>query len=143
MCHFIKHAFHRLQCVSHIGNLVTSDRIGIMEILFPASMLAIGLIIGGLFIWLTNRTKLKYEYDRARAEIDTERATLAERLSGKEEQARALREALDREVQQTNGLRAENAQALAELSALTTRLEEERKSSQEKLELLSNAEEKL
>jgi DNA recombination protein RmuC len=114
-----------------------------MEILFPASMLAIGLIIGGLFIWLTNRTKLKYEYDRARAEIDTERATLAERLSGKEEQARALREALDREVQQTNGLRAENAQALAELSALTTRLEEERKSSQEKLKLLSNAEEKL
>jgi len=114
-----------------------------MEILFPASMLAIGLIIGGLFIWLTNRTKLKYEYDRARAEIDTERATLAERLSGKEEQARALREALDREVQQTNGLRAQNAQALAELSALTTRLEEERKSSQEKLELLSNAEEKL
>jgi DNA recombination protein RmuC len=114
-----------------------------MEILFPASMLAIGLVIGGLFIWLTNRTKLKYEYDRARAEIDTERATLAERLAGKEEQARALREALDREVQQTNGLRAENAQALAELSALTTRLEEERKSSQEKLELLSNAEEKL
>jgi len=114
-----------------------------MEILFPASMLAIGLIIGGLFIWLTNRTKLKYEYDRARAEIDTERATLAERLSGKEEQVRTLREALDHEVQQTNGLRAENAQALAELSALTTRLEEERKSSHEKLELLSNAEEKL
>ena len=63
-------------------------------------MLAIGLIIGGLFIWLTNRTKLKYEYDRARAEIDTERATLAERLSGKEEQVRTLREALDHEVQQ-------------------------------------------
>jgi len=114
-----------------------------MEILFPASMLVIGLIIGGLFIWLTNRTKLKYEYDRARAEIDTERATLAERLSGKEEQARSLREALEREVQQTNGLRAENTQALAELSALTTRLEEERKSNREKLELLSNAEEKL
>jgi DNA recombination protein RmuC len=114
-----------------------------MEILFPASMLAIGLIIGGLFIWLTNRTKLKYEYDRARAEIDKERATLAERLAGKEEQVVALRQALEREQVQTNGLRAENAQALAELSALTTRLEEERKSSQEKLELLSNAEEKL
>jgi DNA recombination protein RmuC len=114
-----------------------------MEILFRASMLAIGLIIGGLFIWLTNRTKLKYEYDRARAEIDKERATLAERLAGKEEQVVALRQALEREQVQTNGLRAENAQALAELSALTTRLEEERKSSQEKLELLSNAEEKL
>jgi len=38
-----------------------------MEILFPASMLVIGLIIGGLFVWLTNRTKLRHEYDRARA----------------------------------------------------------------------------
>jgi DNA recombination protein RmuC len=114
-----------------------------MEILFPASMLAIGLIIGGLFVWLTNRTKLKHEYDRARAEVDTERATLVERLAGKEEQLRELREAFEREASQHNGLRTENAQALAEISALMTRLEEERKSSLEKMELLSNAEEKL
>jgi DNA recombination protein RmuC len=114
-----------------------------MEILFPASMLAVGLIIGGLFVWLNNRAKLKHEYDRARSEIDSERATLAERLSGKEEQLRDLRETLDREASQSRGLRAENAQALAEISALGTRLEEERKASQEKIDLLSNAEEKL
>ena len=114
-----------------------------MEILFPASMLAVGLIIGGLFVWLNNRTKLKHEYDRARSEVDSERATLAERLSGKEEQLRELRETLDREASQTRGLRAENAQALAEISALSTRLEEERKATLEKIELLSNAEEKL
>lgn len=114
-----------------------------MEILFPASMLAIGLIIGGLFVWLTNRNKLKHEYDRARAELDTERATLVERLAGKEEQLRELRHSFERVSAQSDGLRAENAQALAELSALTTRLEEERKSSLEKMELLSNAEEKL
>src|SRR5512145_1407105 len=114
-----------------------------MEILFPASMLAIGLIIGGLFVWLTTRTKLKHEYDRARAEVDTERATLVERLAGKEEQLRELREAFEREASQSDGLRTENAQALADISALMTRLEEERKSSLEKMELLSNAEEKL
>ena len=106
-------------------------------------MLAIGLIIGGLFVWLTTRTKLKHEYDRARAEVDTERATLVERLAGKEEQLRELREAFEREASQSDGLRTENAQALADISALMTRLEEERKSSLEKMELLSNAEEKL
>ena len=114
-----------------------------MEILFPAAMLAIGLIIGGLFVWLTNRTKLKHEYNRARAEVDSERATLVERLAGKDEQLRELRQSLEREASNGEGLRAENAQALAELSALTTRLEEERKSSLEKMELLSNAEDKL
>lgn len=114
-----------------------------MEILFPVAMLIIGLIIGGLFVWITNRSNLKHEYDRARAETDSERATLAERLAGKEEQLRELREALTHESAQTDGLRAENAQALAELSALTTRLDEERKSSLEKIELLNNAEEKL
>jgi DNA recombination protein RmuC len=122
---------------------MTNDRIANMEILFPASMLAIGLIIGGLFVWLTTRTKLKHEYDRARAEVDTERATLVERLAGKEEQLRELREAFEREASQSDGLRTENAQALADISALMTRLEEERKSSLEKMELLSNAEEKL
>ena len=106
-------------------------------------MFAIGLIIGGLFVWLTNRTKLKHEYDRARAEVDTERATLVERLAGKEEQLRELRDAFEREASQSDGLRTENAQALADISALMTRLEEERKSSLEKMELLSNAEEKL
>lgn len=106
-------------------------------------MLVIGLVVGGLFIWLTNRAKLKHEYARARAEADSERATLTERLVGKEEQLRELRDAYARESTQSYGLRAENAQALAELSSLTTRLEEERKAGQEKIELLTNAEEKL
>jgi len=114
-----------------------------MEILFAVSMLAVGLIVGALCVWIANRNKLKHEYDRARAETDSERATLAERLAGKEEQLRELRAALTRETSQSDGLRAENSQAIAELSALTTRLEEERKASSEKIELLNNAEEKL
>jgi DNA recombination protein RmuC len=112
-----------------------------MEIVFPASMLAVGLVVGSLSIWFLSRTKLKYEFDRGRATGDSERATLTERLAGKEDQLRELREALDRETDQSEFLRTENARTLADLSALQTRLEEERKASQEKLALLNNAEE--
>ena len=108
-----------------------------MEILFPASMLIIGLITGALVVWTTNRPKLKHEYNRARAESETERATLAERLAGREQQLRELREALDRECLQSEGLRTENAEALAELSALTTLLDQERKSNQEKIIIIA------
>jgi DNA recombination protein RmuC len=114
-----------------------------MEIVFPASMLALGLVVGTLSIWLITRTKLKYEFDRGRAAGEAERATLTERLAGKEDQLRELRDALDRETDQSEFLRTENARTLANVSALQTRLEEERKASQEKLTLLSNAEEKL
>lgn len=114
-----------------------------MEIVFPASMLAVGLIAGSLSIWFITRTKLRYEFDRGRAAGEAERATLTERLAGKEDQLRELRDALDRETDQSEFLRTENARTLANLSALQTRLEEERKASQEKLSLLSSAEEKL
>jgi DNA recombination protein RmuC len=72
-----------------------------MEIVFPVSMLVVGLAIGAVSLWFITRTKLKYEFERGRAHGETERAVLQ------------------------------------------TRLEEERKVSQEKLALLNNAETKL
>ena len=114
-----------------------------MEIVFPATMLAIGLLVGTVSLWLITRTKLKYEFDRGRAAGETERATLTERLARKEDQVRELRETLDREIAESNRLRAEAAQTLANFSALQTRLEEERRASREKVALLSSAEEKL
>ena len=103
-----------------------------MEIVFPVSMLAIGLVVGTVSLWFITRTKLKYEFDRGRAEGETERATLIERLAGK-----------DSQLQEFAQLRLEHGQTLGSLSALQTRLEEERKASQEKLTLLNNAESKL
>ena len=114
-----------------------------MEFVFPAAMLALGLLVGTVSLWLVTRTKLKYEFQRGRAAAETERATLTERLARKEDQVRELREALDRERDQGHRLRTEAAETLANFSVLQTRLEEERKASQEKLALLSNAEEKL
>jgi len=72
-----------------------------MEIVFPVSMLVLGLSIGAFSVWLITRTKLKYEFERGRTYGETERAVLQ------------------------------------------TRLEEERRTSQEKLTLINNAESKL
>src|SRR5687768_12406739 len=114
-----------------------------MEVLLPATMLALGFVVGSISIWVFTRSKLRYEFERGRAEADTERATLIERLNGKEVQLRDLNEALDRERDESERLRGENAGNLANLLALQTRLEDERRASQEKLALLSSAEEKL
>jgi DNA recombination protein RmuC len=51
-----------------------------MEIVFPVSMLALGLSIGAFSVWLISRTKLKYEFDRGRTHGETERAVLQTRL---------------------------------------------------------------
>ena len=114
-----------------------------MEVLLPASMLVLGFVVGAFSLWLISRTKLRYEFERGRAEGDTERATLIERLSGKEGQLLDVQQALDREKDESERLRGENAANLANLLALQTRLEDERRASAEKLALLSTAEEKL
>jgi DNA recombination protein RmuC len=114
-----------------------------MEMVFPVSMLVIGLVIGTVSLWFITRTKLKYEFDRGRVDGETERATLVERLAGKDNQLQELRVAFDREIEQSAQLRLEHGQTVASLSALQTRLEEERKANQEKLTLLNNAEVKL
>lgn len=114
-----------------------------MEFLFPLSMLGVGLVIGAVSLWFIGRSKLKYEFERGRAAANTDHATLVERLAGKDDQVRQLREALERETSQTEELRNENSRTAADLSALQARLEEERRVNQEKLALLTNAEEKL
>ena len=114
-----------------------------MDFLFPLSMMGAGLVVGALSLWFITRAKLKYEFERGRASASTEHATLVERLAGKEEQVRELREALDQENETIEELRNENSRTAAQLSALQTRLEDERRVNQEKLALLTSAEEKL
>ena len=114
-----------------------------MENFFPLTMLIIGIVIGALLAYFNSRSKLRYEFDRGRTHSETEIATLSERLSGKDRQLLDVRETLDMQTAQINELQNENARTLASLSSIQTRLEEERRINQEKLELLSNAEKKL
>ena len=107
------------------------------------ALLLLGVATGGAICWLISRGKIQTEYDRARRESETERATILERLSGKETQIEELKDALDRECELSVKLRNENASAIAELSAIQVRLEEERKANREKLALIDEAQKKL
>ena len=114
-----------------------------MEILFASLGLLAGIVVGALVYYFISRNKLQYEFNRGRSHSETELATLAERLVGKDAQINELRKAVEQHAAQTIGLRAENAQTLAELASFQTRLEQERRANTEKLELLNSAEEKL
>jgi DNA recombination protein RmuC len=103
----------------------------------------IGLAVGAIAVWLLLRTKPKYEYDRARAEGESERATLAERILGRDSQLQELRETFDRAVADNQRIQEENTKLRALVSSLETRLEEERKSAQEKLESFKQATQEL
>jgi DNA recombination protein RmuC len=114
-----------------------------MEILFTSSAKIVGLLLIGLAIWFITRSRLRREFERGRSQSEAELATLAERLAGKDAQLSDLRTSLEQQTAQAITLRADNAQTLAELASVQTRLEEERRTNSEKLALLSNAEEKL
>lgn len=102
-----------------------------------------GVALAILIVWLLLRPRIKHEYDRARSEFETERATLVERLQGKHDQT--LR--LDADLGELNSKLAEfqneNAGMLARISSLETQLEAERKAAIEKLGLLEDAQGKL
>ncbi|HET7288253.1 MAG TPA: DNA recombination protein RmuC, partial [Pyrinomonadaceae bacterium] len=84
-----------------------------MEIVFPVSMLAVGLTIGAASLWFITRTKLKYEFERGRAHGETERAVLLTRL---EEERKANQEKLtllnNAEIKLADAFKALSADAL-------------------------------
>ena len=84
-----------------------------MEIVFPVSMLAVGLTVGAASLWFITRTKLKYEFERGRAHGETERAVLLTRL---EEERKANQEKLtllnNAEIKLADAFKALSADAL-------------------------------
>ena len=106
-------------------------------------VLIAGLAVGALVVWLLLRPRIKHEYDRARSESETERATLVERLQGKHDQTRKLEADLGELNSKLSEFQNENAGLLARISSLETHLEAERKAATEKLGLLEDAQGKL
>jgi DNA recombination protein RmuC len=106
-------------------------------------MLITGLAVGALVVWLLLRPRINHEYDRARSESETERATLVERLQGKHDQTRKLEADLAELNLKLAEFQSENAVLFARISSLETQLEAERKAAAEKLGLLEDAQGKL
>jgi len=105
--------------------------------------LAIGLAVGAVVVWLLLRPRIKHEYNRAKSEFETERATLVERLQGKHDHTLKLEAELGEFNLRLLEFQNDNARLLAQISSLETQLEAERKAATEKLGLLEDAQSKL
>jgi DNA recombination protein RmuC len=107
-----------------------------MELVAAIVVFVVGLVAGAAAAWLLLRNS-------ARQAAAAERATLLERLQGKEQQLQDARRGAEAATGQAEQLRTENARAKADVAALQTRLEEERKAAEAKLALLEEARQKL
>jgi DNA recombination protein RmuC len=94
-------------------------------------------------VWLVLRPRIKHEYDRASSEFEAERATLVERLQGKDQQTRKLEADLGGLNSRLEEFQNENATLLAQISSLETQLNAERNATIEKLGMLEDAQGKL
>src|SRR5262252_98680 len=101
--------------------------------------LLLGIALGALAAWLLLRTRLKYEYSRGRAESEAERAILVERLAGRDKKILEQEDGPAQERADADELRRTNTELFAAQCALQTQLEDERKSSQEKLDSFKDA----
>lgn len=74
-----------------------------MEFIFLIS----GLIIGALAVWVLLKSKIDIGYQKGRAELEGEVATLTERLKGKDQQIDEFRAGLEKADSETVKLRSE------------------------------------
>lgn len=102
-----------------------------------------GAALGGVIVGLFVRPKIKYAGQQARSQSESEKATLLERLQGRDAQVQELKEEASKRVEIINDLRREMIDLKTNASELQTRIEEERKASQEKIEILEDARKKL
>jgi len=105
--------------------------------------LVAGGILGGLLVWWLLRSKIQQARDRLRIEVESERATLLERLQGRDQQRQELKSELEKSNDDRSHLREENTELKTKISEVQTRIEEERESAEEKLALLNEAQQKL
>jgi septal ring factor EnvC (AmiA/AmiB activator) len=79
--------------------------------------LFLGIVLGGGGVWLILRGKIQSEYQRAKSETSTEKASLTERVKGQEQQVQQLKSDLAAQNDVTNRLREQTNQTSNRLSA--------------------------
>ncbi len=78
-----------------------------MENLFFALIFVVEILIGGIIAWLILRTKIQEARDQGKMEGESERATLTERLQGRDEQLKELRSSSEKMASDIDHLRQE------------------------------------
>jgi DNA recombination protein RmuC len=114
-----------------------------MTYVLPLLMLLVGIAIGAAAAWLVMRLRIEQAAERARAAIETERATLAERLGGREQMIAQLQTIVAQAGRDAAESQHKFTQLAQERAQLATMLQKEREHAAEKLVLFNQAEQKL
>ncbi|WP_224248789.1 DNA recombination protein RmuC [Hyalangium gracile] len=114
-----------------------------MALVLPLALLVVGCLLGVGLTWLLLQGRLNHATRLVRMEGEAERATLAERLRGREAEVQELRRALDAERLRARQLQESCSELEVRLSSLMAARTEERRAMEEKLELLTDARDEL
>lgn len=114
-----------------------------MSYLVPVLLGLVGLLAGGLVVWLVMRQNARHEYARARSEGDAERAVLAERVCAREQTIDDLNARSQQIEHEAREARERETLLQARATELDTTLQQERKQAEEKLAVIDQAQRKL
>jgi DNA recombination protein RmuC len=114
-----------------------------MDLVLSLALLVVGSLLGGGLTWLLLEGRLAQTTRLARMEGEAERATLTERLRGREGELAELRRALEAERSRARQLQESCTGLEVRLSSHLASAAEERRAMEEKLELLTDARDEL
>ncbi|HEY2146490.1 MAG TPA: DNA recombination protein RmuC, partial [Pirellulales bacterium] len=114
-----------------------------MTYVLPILMLLVGVAIGAVAAWFVMRARIEQAVERARGATETERATLAERLGGREQMIAQLQAAIAQADRNAADFQQKLTRLSEERATFATQLASERKVAEEKLALFNQAEQKL
>lgn len=114
-----------------------------MDFILPVVTLLIGVATSGCAVWFVLKSRIQQAADVARAEGETERATLTERLQNREQMLEEGRKVLQQREGELRQQRATITDLQTKLGQYHTALQAERKQAQEKLALIDDAQKKL
>lgn len=106
-------------------------------------MLVVGIVLGASAVALIMKAKISAAASQAKAQGDSERATLEERVSSRDQQIQTLKSELAKAEGDTKELSKEISELKSAEATLKETVHQERKNADEKLALLNQAQEKL
>jgi len=114
-----------------------------MELVYMIIGLLLGITLGGAAVWFLMREKIHRAEDAVKAAGEPERIALAERLAARDETVEQLNAKVSQLETQANQARKAESDLRARTVQLGTTLDQERQQSQEKLQVLDDAQKKL
>ncbi len=118
------------------GGILKVKAANVLERISSLGVLIVGLMLGGLIVFLIMLSKIKTCYTQARSDYQAELAILKERLENRDQKSAQLQAAFDKAQAETVMLHAANAK-------LEAGLEAERKMAAERIALLDESQKKL